>query len=78
MAPPVAEAIRRLVAAKPNGGYGARRSGLAEHGLDAAEERERYRRYTAHFAICPEVKAGPAPTGSAAALAVSASAVTGD
>ena len=79
MAPAAADAIRRLVAAKPKGGYGARHYRFAEHGLDAARERERYRRYTAHFAIRPEVEAGPTTaTGGAAALAAPASAVTGD
>jgi hypothetical protein len=79
LAPAAADAIRRLVAAKPNGGYGARRYRFAEHGLDAARERERYRRYTAHFAIRPEVEAGPAAAnGGAAAIAVQPSAITGD
>jgi hypothetical protein len=73
MAPAAADAIRRLVAAKPNGGYGARRYRFAEHGLDAARERERYRRYTAHFAIRTEVEAGPV-----AAIAVQPSPATGD
>jgi hypothetical protein len=79
MAPAAADAIRRLVAAKPNGGYGARRYRFAEHGLDAARERERYRRYTAHFAIRTEVESGlTAVTGGAATLATPASALTGD
>jgi sulfotransferase family protein len=79
MARPAADAIRRLVAAKPNGGYGARRYRFAEHGLDAARERERYRRYTTHFVISPEVEAGPAAAnGGVAAIAVQSSAVTGD
>jgi hypothetical protein len=74
-----AGAIRRLVAAKPNGGYGARRYRFAEHGLDAARERERYRRYTAHFAIRPEVESGPgAAPGNAAAMAGQPSAATHD
>ena len=79
MAPAAADAIRRLVAAKPDGGYGARRCRFAEHGLDAARERERYRRYTAHFAIRPEVEAGPSTApGGAAGIAAQPSAVTGD
>ena len=79
MAPPAAAAIRRFIAAKPNGGYGARRYQFAEHGLDAARERGRYRRYAAHFAIRPEVEAGPAAANSgAAAIAAQPSPVTGD
>jgi hypothetical protein len=79
MTPAAADAIRRFVAAKPNGGYGARRYQFAEHGLDAARERGRYRRYTAHFAIRPEVEAGPAAAnGGAAAIAAQPSPVTGD
>ena len=79
MTPAAAAGIRRLVAAKPNGGYGARRYQFAEHGLDPARERERYRRYMAHFAIRPEAETGPAATnGGAAAMAVQPSAATGD
>jgi hypothetical protein len=79
MTPAAADGIRRLVASKPNGGYGARRYRFAEHGLDPARERERYRRYMAHFAIRPEVESGPAATsGGAAAIAAQPSAVTGE
>jgi Sulfotransferase family len=49
--PDVADRIGRLVKAKPNGGYGARRSSLEEYGLDVSLERERYTRYMAHFGI---------------------------
>ncbi|MGH7062614.1 MAG: sulfotransferase family protein [Stellaceae bacterium] len=53
-----ADRIGRLVAAKPNGGYGARRYRFEEHGLDAARERERYQRYVTRFRIRPEAAPG--------------------
>jgi sulfotransferase family protein len=49
--------ISQLVAAKPNGGYGTRRSRLEEYDLDPALERARYARYTQHFEIRPEQEA---------------------
>jgi hypothetical protein len=52
--PPAAARISQLVEAKPNGGYGTRRSHLEEYGLDPAVERERYARYVKRFAIRPE------------------------
>ena len=52
--PDVVDRIGRLVKAKPNGGYGARRSSLEEYGLDVSLERERYAGYMAHFGIRPE------------------------
>jgi len=55
-----ADRIARLVAAKPNGGYGAHHSRLEEYGLDAAIERERYARYVQRFEINPEREARPA------------------
>ncbi len=54
-----ADRIRRLVAAKPNGGYGAHRSRLEEYGLDPILERERYARYMRYFEIRPEREARP-------------------
>jgi hypothetical protein len=57
--PAAAEAIRRLVTAKPDGGYRARRYRFAEHGLDGPRERGRFARYMAHFGIRPEVESGP-------------------
>jgi hypothetical protein len=51
--------ISRLVAAKPNGGYGAHRSRLEEYGLDPALEGERYARYMQHFEIRPEGETRP-------------------
>jgi hypothetical protein len=42
------------VEAKPNGGYGTRRSHLEEYGLDPVVERERYARYVERFGIRPD------------------------
>jgi hypothetical protein len=78
LAPAAADAMGRLVAAKPNGGYGARRYRFAEHGLDAARERERFALYTAHFGIRSEVEIGPDGGGRAAIAAVQPSAAAGD
>ncbi len=78
LAPPAAESIRRLVAAKPNGGYGARRYRFAEHGLDAARERERYKNYMAYFGIRPEVVTGPVGEGGAGAAPAQPRAAPGD
>ncbi len=55
--PHAAARIGQLVAAKPNGGYGARRSRLEEYGLDPALERARYARYMQRFEIRPEQEA---------------------
>jgi hypothetical protein len=74
---PAADRIRRLVANKPDGGYGARRYRFAEHGLDPARERERFARYTAHFAIRTEVDAGRDTPGGSAAMAVGPPAAVG-
>jgi Sulfotransferase family len=52
--------IGRLIEAKPNGGYGTRRSRLEEYGLDPVVERDRYARYVERFGIRPERKAGTA------------------
>jgi Sulfotransferase family len=78
LTPGAAAAMRRLVAAKPDGGYGARRYHFAEHGLDAARERERFARYTAHFGIRPEVEIGPDGCGGTAVAAVQPSAAPAD
>jgi hypothetical protein len=64
-----ASRISRLVAAKPNGGYGTRRSLLEEYGLDPVAERDRYARYVERFGIRPERSAGAArPAKGSAAL----------
>ena len=52
-----ADRISRLVAAKPNGGYGAHRSRLEAYGLDPILERERYTRYMRYFEIRAEREA---------------------
>ncbi len=57
--PRAAARISRLVEAKPNGGYGARRSRLEEYGLEATVERERYAGYMERFGIRPEQKKRP-------------------
>jgi hypothetical protein len=66
--PRTAARISRLVEAKPNGGYGTRRSHLEEYGLDPVVEHERYARYIERFAIRPERRTGSARSvkGSAA------------
>jgi hypothetical protein len=61
--PHAAACIGRLVEAKPNGGYGVRRSRLEEYGLDPARERDRYARYMQHFGVPAENV--PNPPGSA-------------
>jgi hypothetical protein len=58
--PHTAARISRLVKAKPNGGYGTRRSHLEEYGLNPLVEHERYARYVERFAIRPERKTGSA------------------
>jgi Sulfotransferase family len=62
-----ANRIRQLVAARPNGGYGAHRSRLEEYGLDPAFERERFGRYTRHFEIRPEREARAIPAAEISA-----------
>jgi hypothetical protein len=66
--PDTAIRISRLVAAKPNGGYGTRRSHLEEYGLDPVAERDRYARYVERFEIRPERSVKPVK-GSAALVA---------
>jgi len=58
--PHTATRITRLVEAKPNGGYGTRRSHLEEYGLDPVVEHERYARYAERFGIRPERRTGSA------------------
>jgi Sulfotransferase family len=78
MMPAAVEGIRRLVTAKPDGGYRTRRYRFAEHGLDAERERERFAPYMAHFGIRTEVDIGSAGRGRAEIAAVRPSAVAGD
>ncbi len=65
--PHAAARISRLVEAKPNGGYGTRRSHLEEYGLDPVVEHERYARYVERFAIRPERRTGSARSVKGAA-----------
>jgi hypothetical protein len=65
--PHAAARIARLIAAKPNGGYGTRRSGLDEYGLDPALERARYARYMQRFEIRPEQEARSSRSGKISA-----------
>ncbi len=53
-----AGAIERYVAERPNGGYGPRDYAFADHGLDEAAERERFRPYMLRFGIAAEVASG--------------------
>jgi Sulfotransferase family len=69
--PHAAARISRLVEAKPNGGYGTRRSHLEEYGLDPVVEHERYARYVERFAIRPERRTGSARSVEGAATRVS-------
>jgi hypothetical protein len=62
-----ASRISRLVEAKPNGGYGTRRSRLEEYGLDPVAERDRYARYVERFGIRPERRADAARPGKGSA-----------
>ncbi len=50
----VRDRIAAYAAAKPKGSRGAHRYDLAEIGLDAAAERERFRAYTAHYGVAEE------------------------
>ena len=55
-------AMGHYVMERPKGGYGPRDYHLEDHGLDAAEEREKFRPYLLQFGIAPE--ALPAPRGA--------------
>jgi hypothetical protein len=54
-------AIQRYVAERPNGGYGAHSYAFADHGLDEAAERERFRPYMLRFGIASEVTSDAGP-----------------
>ncbi len=51
---PAAIAIDRLVAEKPNGGYGKHSYRFEDHGLDGAAERAKFRDYMLRFGIATE------------------------
>jgi hypothetical protein len=63
--------VSRLVQAKPNGGYGTRRSQLKEYGLDPDVERQRYAGYMERFGIRPEQKKRPRRAGKNPSLLAS-------
>ncbi len=52
--PAAAARMSRLVAERPNGGYGRHHYRFEDHGLDAGAERDRFRAYMVHFGIEPE------------------------
>lgn len=53
--PPAAhEAVARYAAAKPRGSHGAHRYTLEDVGLDAEQERERFRPYREHYGVAEE------------------------
>ena len=49
-----ATAMGSFVMERPNGGYGPRDYHFEDHGLDATEEREKFRPYMLRFGISPE------------------------
>ena len=51
---PAATAIDRYAQARPNGGYGTHRYAFADHGLNEALERDRFRPYMLRFGIAAE------------------------
>jgi hypothetical protein len=53
-----ATSIERYVAERPNGGYGPRNYAFEDHGLNEADERERFRPYMLRFGIASEVTSG--------------------
>jgi hypothetical protein len=67
--PTAVAGIGRFVEAKPNGGYGTRRSRLEEYGLDPALEAARYARYMDRFEIRSEHEARSRPAKILAPLA---------
>jgi hypothetical protein len=70
---PAASAIERYVIERPNGGYGPRNYAFADHGLNEAVERERFRPYMLRFGIAAEVTSGHSHPGFAAPAKTSAS-----
>ncbi len=65
LAPEAASRMARLVAERPNGGYGQHNYRFEDHGLDAGAERDRFRGYMIHFGVEPEAaRARPAAPAS--------------
>jgi len=49
--PGVAAAVEQYARQRPNGGYGPRNYRFEDHGLEAGEEREKFRGYVQRFGI---------------------------
>ena len=60
LAPPAAAAMGRFLARYPRGGYDHAAYRFADHGLDPARERERFRAYMAYFDVAAETSASTA------------------
>lgn len=54
----VVTAIEQYIASRPRGGYGEHHYTFADHGLDEAAEREKFRPYMTRFGIVPEGDSG--------------------
>ena len=67
--PSAAAAMGRYVAARPNGGYGPHAYHFADHGLDPAAERAKFRPYMLHFGIGAEAAPGDRSRPAAPATA---------
>jgi hypothetical protein len=50
--------VAAYVRARPNGGYGPRHYSFADHGLNAATERDKFRGYMVHFGVQTEQARG--------------------
>jgi hypothetical protein len=72
-----ATAIERYVTERPNGGYGPRNYAFADHGLDEAVERERFRPYMLRFGIAAEMNSPRPRPGVAVPAKTSASPTLG-
>ncbi len=57
----VFDAVDRYVADRPRGGYGHPEYRFEDHGLDEAEEREKFRPYMIRFGISPETTPAARP-----------------
>jgi hypothetical protein len=51
LGPEVERRVRRVVAERPDGGYGRKKARLEDYGLDAETERRRYRDYIVYFGL---------------------------
>jgi hypothetical protein len=55
-----AATMEDYISAKPKGGYGAHTYRFEDHGLDEAQEREKFRPYMVRFGVTPEDAPRPA------------------